>query len=132
MKNNRTLLLVAGPLVLLLASIAALSPSFAQANRIQLSLITPTPTPTPVSAPAPTPTALPPLDEYGAVFLGTVRDVKQLPGGYDGSKVAIEVKTSWKGVNAPVVTLRTSPLPDGVCGFVFLQGRDYLVYAHRG
>jgi hypothetical protein len=51
MKNKRVWLLIVGLLVLLVASIAALSPTVAHAHRTQPPLFTPTPVPTPTALP---------------------------------------------------------------------------------
>ena len=80
----------------------------------------------------------PPLEEIGkfdAVFAGKVISVEHSydPEGKtvtpdDRSTIAFEVSTVWKGV-IHETTYITTPPTGGSCGYTFVEGEEYIVYA---
>lgn len=62
-----------------------------------------------------------------AVFQGKVIDIR--PGRED-HRVRIRVTERWKGVRQDTVTVHTQP-HSAVCGFKFVAGTEYVVYARR-
>jgi hypothetical protein len=76
------------------------------------------------STSTPTRTAQERVAPYDAVFLGRVLSINQV----DGIRmVNMHVLNTWKGVEKPIVTVRTG-LGSGDCGFNFLEGTKYLVF----
>ncbi|MGD8189887.1 hypothetical protein ACQCN2_07890 [Brevibacillus ginsengisoli] len=69
------------------------------------------------------------LQNSEAVFTGTVKEITQVPKGY---QVLFEVNHAWKGVNYSQVAVSTS-MGDGGgdCGYSFTKGATYLVYANE-
>jgi hypothetical protein len=76
----------------------------------------------------------PPLDRAfaasAAVFTGTVLDVGD-PGPDPDGDVAVRVllKDCWKGTSSDTIRILT-PANEGVCGFPFHPGTEYLVFAY--
>ena len=80
----------------------------------------------------------PPMEElakFDAVFVGKVFVVQHSydPEGKtvtpeDHSTIGFEVSTVWKGV-VHVVTYITTPPTGGSCGYTFVEGEEYIVYA---
>ncbi len=80
----------------------------------------------------------PPMEELGkfdAVFVGKVFLVQHSydPEGKsatpeDRSTIGLEVSTVWKGV-VHEVTYITTPPTGGSCGYTFVEGEEYIVYA---
>lgn len=72
------------------------------------------------------------LESSTAVFVGKVVDVKEPKGlilsSADPVKVTFDVATIWKGVEGNKVTLTTA-LDSASCGFEFVEGESYIVYA---
>lgn len=68
------------------------------------------------------------LAEANVVFLGTCMDV--LPNALKGGlNVVFQVDSSWKRATEQVTTVHTkSP---NQCGFPFLKGRKYIVFANK-
>lgn len=67
-----------------------------------------------------------------AVFAGQVLDVQPAPSEYgDVVLVNLQVETQWKGVPAATILMLTAS-NDGMCGFTFVPGERYLVYAQTG
>lgn len=73
------------------------------------------------------------LEKSTAVFAGRVVKMKEPKGiiisSADPVKVTFEVDSSWKGVEENKVTLTTA-LSSASCGFEFVDGESYLVYAY--
>ncbi|WP_156417410.1 hypothetical protein [Paenibacillus etheri] len=73
------------------------------------------------------------LESSSAVFTGKVVDKKEPKGtiisSADPVKVTFEVDSSWKGVKGNKVTLTTA-LSSASCGFEFVKGESYIVYAN--
>lgn len=73
------------------------------------------------------------LETSSAVFTGKVVDIKEPKGtiisSADPVKVTFEVDSSWKGVKGDKVTLSTA-LSSASCGFEFVKGESYIVYAY--
>lgn len=73
------------------------------------------------------------LESSSAVFTGKVVDKKEPKGtiisSADSVKVTFEVDSSWKGVKGNKVTLSTA-LSSASCGFEFVEGESYIVYAY--
>lgn len=65
-------------------------------------------------------------DGAALVFSGTVAAVA---GDPPGSVVRFDVERTWKGTPAPVLEVMTSTPGSGSCGFRFVAGLRYLVYA---
>ena len=82
------------------------------------------------------------IDESDAVFTGVVERVEVVgspstegdpygkPLTYAGQEATIRVRMVWKGIAEPVVTV-TTPFDEAQCGYDFLAGKEYLVYATR-
>jgi hypothetical protein len=69
------------------------------------------------------------LKEAKAVFSGKVIEIKQNKrAGY--YSVLFEVSKTWKGVKTNQIIIKTG-LGGGDCGFSFVKGQNYLVYAHE-
>ncbi|CAH1054551.1 hypothetical protein [Paenibacillus pseudetheri] len=72
------------------------------------------------------------MESSSAVFTGKVVDKKEPKGtlisSADPVKVTFEVDSSWKGVEGNQVTLTTA-LSSASCGFEFVEGESYIVYA---
>lgn len=69
-----------------------------------------------------------PTEELGhaaAVFLGRVIAIETHSGD---TRVTMEVEHSWKGVESDTIEIHTS---DGDCGYLFVSGAEYVVYADR-
>ena len=84
---------------------------------------------------APPGTPLETLEGATAVFVGEVVSV-EAPEPVDGAistadpvKVTFAVNTVWKGQVQPELTL-TTPRMDASCGYTFVIGQTYLVYAY--
>ncbi|MEK5252867.1 hypothetical protein NST74_05325 [Paenibacillus sp. FSL F4-0125] len=73
------------------------------------------------------------LESSTAVFVGKVVKIKEPRGtiisSADPVKVTFEVGSSWKGVEGNKVTLTTA-LSSASCGFEFVEGESYIVYAN--
>lgn len=65
-----------------------------------------------------------------AVFSGKVMDIKEKRSltGYTTNAVLFEVTNTWKGVEQSQIILTTGQ-GDGDCGYPFIKGQEYLVYA---
>ena len=75
------------------------------------------------------------LEKFDAVFVGKVFLVQHSydPEGKtvtpeDRSTIGFEVSTVWKGA-VHEVTYITTPPTGGSCGFTFVEGEEYIVYA---
>lgn len=69
------------------------------------------------------------LKQAKAVFSGKVIESKHNKrGGY--YSVLFEVSKSWKGVKTNQIIIKTGQ-GGGDCGFSFVKGQNYLVYAHE-
>ena len=75
-----------------------------------------------------------------AVFSGMVESVKRSSEKYtyDGKeriherfKVTVRVAESWKGTNTATLVIYTD-LDGAMCGYNFVKGSSYLIYAHGG
>lgn len=74
------------------------------------------------------------LENSYAVFSGKVIAIEEPPQGQmmstsDPVTVTFEVKESWKGNFDGTATVKT-PMASVSCGFSFIEGEQYLVYAH--
>lgn len=73
------------------------------------------------------------LEKSTAVFAGKVVKMKEPKGiiisSADSVTVTFEVDSSWKGVLGDKVSL-TTELSSASCGFEFMDGESYLVYAY--
>ena len=75
------------------------------------------------------------LSDSTAVFSGEVLDVEKGPPlrmlGFNtpSSKVTLRVSEVWKGSGQEALELST-PSQEGVCGYSFKEGQEYLVYAY--
>lgn len=73
------------------------------------------------------------LEKSSAVFVGKVVDMKEPKGliisSADPVKVTFEVDSSWKGIKGNKVTLTTA-LWSASCGYEFVEGESYIVYAY--
>lgn len=49
---------------------------------------------------------------------------------YNSRHVTLTVTNSWKGVNTTQATVLTAPFTDS-CGFPFVEGDEYLIYAYK-
>ncbi len=74
--------------------------------------------------PATVPTS---LETSVAVFSGEVSDVKQ-SSFFKKSIVTFTVTQAWKGVDTKSIQIKTES-QSSECGFTFLEGIEYLVYA---
>jgi len=70
------------------------------------------------------------LTRADAVFIGTMTEMIDSKDSY-GRRVSFEVSSSWKGVTTTQVVLYTG-YGGGDCGYEFVPGSQYVVYAHRG
>ena len=70
-----------------------------------------------------------------AVFAGKAVAVGGLPpGGHNSDDpriVAFKVSTVWKGPSYETLFI-TTDINEASCGFTFIEGRDYIVYAWKG
>ena len=75
------------------------------------------------------------LAKSEAVFAGKVVAVSGLPpGGYNSTDprvIAFKVSTVWKGPSYETLFI-TTPLSEASCGFTFVEGEEYIVYAWKG
>lgn len=73
------------------------------------------------------------LESSSAVFVGKVVNIKEPRGtiisSADPVKVTFDVDSSWKGVEGNKVTMTTA-LSSASCGFEFVEGESYIVYAY--
>ena len=76
------------------------------------------------------------LEESSAVFAGTVVSIQHSydPDGRsvsrdDRSTIGFEVSSVWKGTVYENMLITTSPT-GGSCGFSFVEGQEYIVYAY--
>ena len=76
------------------------------------------------------------LEKFSAVFAGRVLSVQHSydPDGRtvtrdDRSTIGFEVSTVWKG-NVSEEMQITTPPTGGSCGFTFVEGEEYIVYAY--
>ena len=67
-----------------------------------------------------------------AVFSGKVVDIKVTKNvkGYASKSVLFEVTKTWKGVEQTQIIITTGQ-DDGDCGYNFIKGNEYLVYANE-
>lgn len=67
-----------------------------------------------------------------AVFSGKVVDIKVRKSlkGYTFKSVLFEVTNTWKGVEQTQIIITTGQ-GDGDCGYNFIEGNEYLVYANE-
>lgn len=69
------------------------------------------------------------LERSKAVFSGKVLDIKDRNvNGYMTKSVIFEVTNTWKGVEESQVIITTGE-GGGDCGYPFIEGQEYLVYA---
>ncbi|MBT2639804.1 hypothetical protein [Bacillus sp. ISL-39] len=77
------------------------------------------------------PTAAEELEQFEAIFSGKVMEIKEEKvKGYMTKKVVFEVANIWKGMKESQITITTG-LGGGDCGFRFIEGQEYLVYANE-
>jgi hypothetical protein len=74
------------------------------------------------------------LQFSNAVFTGRVIAIAKNPnpspvGLLDDTLVTLFVMTSWKGVDEPLMVVKTN-LSEASCGYDFEIGRDYLIFAY--
>jgi hypothetical protein len=71
------------------------------------------------------------LNAATAVFSGEVIEIEPVEDDPSGQYLAVtfEVDRVWKGVESSPVTVETHQ-DEGVCGYPFVVGESYLVYAH--
>jgi hypothetical protein len=71
------------------------------------------------------------LDDAAAVFAGEVVTIEPVDDdpGEQYLAVTFEVDRAWKGVDSSPVVVETHQ-DEGVCGYPFIIGDSYLVYAH--
>lgn len=67
-----------------------------------------------------------------AVFSGKVVDIKERRSlkGYTTKSVLFEVTNTWKGVEQSQIIITTGQ-GGGDCGYNFIKGKEYLVYANE-
>ena len=67
-----------------------------------------------------------------AVFSGEVVDIKEKKSlkGYTSKSVLFEVTNTWKGVEQSQIIITTGQ-GGGDCGYYFIKGNEYLVYANE-
>ena len=71
------------------------------------------------------------LKSSKAVFSGKVLNIKERKvNGYLTKSVLFEVTNTWKGVEESQVIITTGQ-GGGDCGFRFIEGQEYLVYANE-
>lgn len=75
------------------------------------------------------------LEKFDAVFVGRVFTVKhsysleaKMVNREDRSTIGFDVSTVWKGV-IHETTYITTPPTGGSCGYTFIEGEEYIVYA---
>ncbi len=68
------------------------------------------------------------LEASSAVFSGKVLKIED--AGEFERAVTLEVKGIWKGVAGKTVTIRTAS-NGAICGYSFVKGKSYLVYARE-
>ena len=83
------------------------------------------------------PSPRPPLEAFAnseSVFAGKVVAVSDFPpdgyASYDPRFVTFKVGTVWKGPSYEVMFV-TTPLSEASCGFTFIEGQQYIVYAWK-
>ena len=76
------------------------------------------------------------LEKFSAVFAGTVVSIQhsfdpdaESYSPEDRTTVQFEVSTTWKGAVHEDMYVTTPPT-GGSCGFAFIEGEDYVVYAY--
>jgi hypothetical protein len=71
------------------------------------------------------------LKEADAVFLGKVIEIatQRSPEGYGERRIKMEASKSWKGISGKSFYVTTG-VYDGDCGYPFVKGKTYLVYAN--
>jgi LPXTG-motif cell wall-anchored protein len=65
-------------------------------------------------------------EESDAVFAGTVHDIEHGTGIY---RIYFDAERAWKGISETPL-MATTPDNDGLCGYDFQEGVEYLVYAY--
>src|SRR6185436_9644004 len=78
----------------------------------------------------------PPCQNYfqsDVVFVGTVRDITQVPVADRDSSVRVEFEQAVpsRGVAGSSITVLTSVADGASCGFPFKRGERYVVYGYR-
>ncbi len=77
------------------------------------------------------PTAEEEIERSDAIFSGRVLEIKEKKvNGYMTKCVLFEVTNTWKGVDESQVIITTGQ-GGGDCGFRFIEGQEYLVYANE-
>lgn len=77
------------------------------------------------------PTVAEELEQSEAVFSGKVIEITEKKAkGYMTKSVLFEVTNTWKGLEQSQVIITTG-LGGGDCGFRFIEGQEYLVYANE-
>jgi len=78
------------------------------------------------------------LAQADAAFAGTVVKIEEIYPAMVGTnrmwsrwKVTLRVSQTWKGTNAPELAVRTD-MADNNCGYYFLKGSNYVVFASSG
>ncbi len=78
------------------------------------------------------------LEKFDAVFAGKVLSIQHSfdpaatsPSPGDHTTVSFSVNTVWKGTVDSNIDLTTPPT-GGSCGFAFVEGEEYIVYAYEG
>ncbi|UYZ22586.1 hypothetical protein [Mesobacillus jeotgali] len=75
------------------------------------------------------PTAEEEMERSEAIFSGKVIEIKEKKvNGYMTKSVLFELTNTWKGVDESQVIITTGQ-GGGDCGFRFIEGQEYLVYA---
>jgi len=71
------------------------------------------------------------LERSEAVFSGKVLEIKELKNtsGYMRKSVKFEVNKVWKGRSESLIVIYTG-IGGGDCGYAFVEGKEYLVYAN--
>lgn len=80
------------------------------------------------TCPAPLPAPKVALKRAGAVFIGTVTEIKPSPLRRYLLDVCVEIDRVWKGAVNPTMIVNT-PNNEGGCGYTFNKGKSYLIYA---
>ncbi len=80
----------------------------------------------------PKPSPLQALKQADAVFIGKVTEItiQRTPEGYRQRRLKIEASKTWKGITSKNVFVTTG-FGQGDCGFPFVKGKTYVVYASR-
>jgi hypothetical protein len=77
------------------------------------------------------PTAAEEIERSDAIFSGKVMEIKEKKvKGYFTKKVLFGVTNTWKGMDESQVIITTGE-GGGDCGFRFIEGQEYLVYAKQ-